>query len=124
MYLGLDISSAVMLPRLRWFNGNRPTIEVDQSPQVDIQTMADGSIKSSVREKILRTWPLSWEALTDSEITTLKTIRDYKTELVFQNNWEEATWYYVIIQDFKVSSVVYIGTTPLYSVSMTLRQTR
>jgi hypothetical protein len=123
MYLGADISSATKLPALRWLAGNRPTIEVGQSPQVDLQTMADGTIKASFLPTVLRSWPLVWEALTSTELAALVALRDLRQELVFQNNWESATWFYVVIQDFRVSDFIGAGT-PLYNVSMTLQQLR
>ncbi len=123
MWLGVDISSAVELPPIRWFAGNRPTPEVAQSPQVDLQTMADGTMKASILPTVLRTWPLSWEALTATELATLTALRDLKQELVFQNNWESAAWYYVVIQDFRVSKFIGCGTV-LFNVQFTVQQLR
>jgi hypothetical protein len=124
VYLGVDISSAVKLPRLRWFAGNRPSIPIEFPAQIEYTTMSDGTLKANIKETMLRTWPLSWEALTSAELAPLKALNALRQELVFQYGWDDTNWYYVTIDGFKYEPLVYVGPTPLYSVSFSVRQMR
>lgn len=121
IYLGLTIGTAILLPRIRWTDGGDPGFPIDYTKQIDKATMLDGSIHYNFRWHHPRRWVLSWEMLTTAEFAALAALHAYESELVFQNNWEDATWRNVVITAFTPAPYLKAGSTACrWSLSITL----
>ena len=84
--------------------------------------MSDGSLRVAFIGK-KRIW--TWEAgnLTKANLDTIEGLVDLNQILRFQNNWEDATWYYVYVSAFSHHPIVgtYTGTTK-YGCVLTIRE--
>lgn len=126
IYLGLVESGteAILLPPVRWINGNDPGIPTDRSNQVDKATMLDGSKHHNFREHSPARWNLQWEMLTATELALLLSLKNRRVALDFQNNWESDAWYQVIISDFQFTPILRLGSAACrYNVMMLIEQT-
>lgn len=84
--------------------------------------MSDGSLRVNFIGK-KRIW--TWEAgnLTKANLDIIEGLVDLNQILRFQNNWEDATWYYVYVSAFSHHPWVesYTGTTK-YACTLTIRE--
>lgn len=90
---------------------------------METATVSDGNVRYAMYAGH-RAWALSWTQLTAAELTTLKTLRGYNQTLRFQDNYESATWYTVVITSFSYDTINAGGTgTVYYTAEMTIEQT-
>ena len=118
--LGLA-GSEVTLPQCQARGGQPPSMARGKVKQVTIETMQDGSARSNSKSFSPQTFSLSWEQLTAAQVATIETEVNRNVRLRYQNNWHSATWYWVMVMDFKVDPVVYLGTV-LYSARLELQE--
>jgi len=123
IYLGQN-GSEVLLPPLRRVGRFEATIPIEYQKQIDKAAMLDGSIRYNFREHHPRRWPLDWEALTAAELADFLTLNGYEEELHFQNNWEDATWHWVVITEFRhpVNVKMSCAEDTRFDVSMVLEE--
>jgi len=115
--------SEVTLPEIKWLGSSPPNLPVNVDKSISEAKMSDGSRRYAFyAEK--KSWILSWEGLTSSELDTLKTLYSYNQVLHFQNNWEDSTWYNVVITSFNYEPIVitYAMGTTKYRATMTLKE--
>jgi hypothetical protein len=125
VYLGLTASAIAPLPPFRWTGGGDPAFPTSIPKQVEDATMLDGSRRFNFKSKSPRTWSMSWEMLTDAEMTTFLALRAANSALYFQNNWEDATWRLVVITDFDINPFLKAGPSSCrWSLAMTLEEVR
>ncbi len=123
IYLGTTASGLTPLPPIRWVRGSQPSIPIDASKSLDEAVMLDGTRRYNARANSPRTWPLTWEMLTTAEFQTLLALRNLNQGLYFQNNWEDATWWYVTIADFQYTPLLNLGQNGCrWNVQMVLKQ--
>lgn len=125
IYLGTAMSGSEMhlLPKIRWVNGRDPSLPVDAPKSVDQATMLDGSWRFNKRETSPRSWSLDWEMLTTAEMTEMLEIWATNDDLYFQNNWEDATWWTVVMADFQYRPNLRLGNAACrWDVHMALKQ--
>jgi len=116
--LGL-YGAEVTLPQVNALIGSRPPMPRGKRKQVEMETMLDGSARGNAKEYSPQTFSLSWAQLSAADVTTIETEVNRNVRLHYQNAWHSATWYWVIVADFKVDPANYLGTM-YYSVSLEL----
>jgi len=97
--------SEITLPVIRSFGGGDPGLEFGWDPQVDLQTMSDGSLRAAFFGNGKRAWSYVNGAITAAELAAIQAVIDLRAALRFQNNWESATWYDVIVTEFSHPSI-------------------
>jgi len=114
--------SETTLPVINWRGTSPPELPVEHELQRDEAVMSDGSIRVNFIGK-KRIWTLPWGNLTKANLDIIEGLVDLNQVLRFQNNWEDATWYYVYISAFSHHPIVstYTGTTK-YGCSLTIRE--
>jgi hypothetical protein len=115
--------SEVTLPVLGRIGGV-PTINVNESPQLQEATMSDGS-RRVARFTTKRSWDgLRWDALTLSQLAVFQGLSAIDAPLRFQLGHEGTTWYTVYISAFAwepdLSTSGPVGAW--YSVTLSLRE--
>lgn len=124
LYLG-PIGAEILLPPVRRIGGFDAAIPVDYGKQIDKATMLDGQTRANFRSHHPRRWgPIEWEAITAAERANFIWLRSRNSSLRFQNNYEGATWYCVIISDMRIDVDVRhscVGDSR-FTVSMTLEE--
>jgi len=83
--------------------------------------MSDGTIRWAFYAQ-QRSWSLTWVKLTAAQLASLITLRGYNQTLRYQNNDESATWYTVVITDFRYDVINPVGTPVFYGASMTIEE--
>ena len=89
--------------------------------KVERAEMSDGSGRYAFFEEY-KGWELSFPQLTKAELDSLIALRAENQVLRWQNLDESATWYNVVITDFKYESNDPASPTTWYSASMVLEQ--
>jgi hypothetical protein len=124
IYLG-PTGAEILLPPIRRIGSFDARIPVDYSKQIDKATMLDGQTRANFRSHHPRRWgPIEWEAITAAERANFIALRNRNERLRFQNGFEGATWYCVIIADMRIDVDVKHSCTgdTRFSVSMTLEE--
>lgn len=91
--------------------------------KMDAAVMSDGNTRYGFYAG-QRTWQLSFVNLTAAQLTALETLRGYNQTLRFQNNYDSATWYTVVITAFAYDCINAGASTQYYTAQMTLEQAR
>lgn len=125
IYLGLN-GTEVLLPPIRWRDGAVPGAPIDAGKQIDESRMLDGSIRRNIRAVHPRSWSFNWDFLSDTEMATFWTLRNYNRRLRFQNNWEDATWRWVVITDFRPEPIINLAgcETGYWKLALALGESR
>jgi hypothetical protein len=122
--LKLGISgSEVTLPQISWNAGSPPGMPVTHNKTIDSARMSDGTVLYALFGIKLE-WTITWNNLTYTELSSLQTIHGYNVALRFQNNWDSATWYNVVILSFKHDPKLdsFHRTTKRYTATIVLRE--
>jgi hypothetical protein len=98
------------------------SIPTDCGKKIDATVMSDGNTRYAFYAS-QRRWQLDFVWLTAAELAALVTLRGYNQSLRYQNNYESATWYTVVITSFSYDVIDPTATTVYYTASMTLEQT-
>lgn len=123
IYLGIS-GSEVTLPVINAIDGTVPDGGVNRNKEIRKAVMSDGSPRYGLLA-MKREWPpLEWGLLTYAQIQVLEALHSLNVPLRYQNNYESATWYDVIIISFSYRELRRISsaTTRWYSASMTLAE--
>lgn len=91
--------SEVTLPTVQWL-GLAPEFPVYYIRQIEEKRMSDGSMRYGFY-KDQREWYLEWGFITKIQLDSILTLCGHKEVLKFQNNYEDATWYDVVIIYFE-----------------------
>jgi hypothetical protein len=83
--------------------------------------MSNGSIRYACFPN-QRRWQLSWVQLTAAELAALVTLCGYNQELRYQDNYESATWYTVVITSFAYDMINPGATTQYYVAQMSIEE--
>lgn len=89
--------------------------------QVSFETMSDGSMRGNAKSKSPATFSLSWEQLTAAEVATIEAEVVRNVRLRYQNAWHSTTWYWVMVSEWEVDPVAYLGTV-LYRARLELQE--
>lgn len=87
--------------------------------------MLDGSRRVDMKRRVLRTWTFTWDALREAELITFLQMQNHNVRLRMQNNWDSATWYWVIISSLEYEPFLRAGpdeSDVRYRVSMKVEQ--
>lgn len=123
IYLGTSTTGLTPLPPIRWLNGSDPGLPVDAGKSIDEAVMLDGARHYNSRAHSPRTWNLAWEMLTSAEYQRLRALRNLNQGLYFQNNWEDGTWWLVVVADFQYTPHLRLGQTGCrWDLTMVLKQ--
>jgi hypothetical protein len=123
VYLGLTTSGAILLPPIRWMDGNAPALPVDYSKQIEKASMLDGANRFNYKSEHPRRWQFSWEALTTAELADFIALNEYNHNLQFLNGWEDIGWREVFMTSFEYAPAVNIGPVGCrYAVAITLEE--
>lgn len=122
VYLGLE-GSEVTLPVFSWTGTEGISLPVDLGKQVEERQMSDGTIRYGMFQQ-KRVWKLQWNNLTKTQLDDLIGLSNLNQTLHFQNNWEDTTWYNVIMFDFRFDPrvITYAMGTTKYRCSFSLRE--
>lgn len=114
----------VTLPPISWLGGEGPLVPVDYGRQADGQTMLDGSVRYNFRPRAMKSWELEWGRLTAAQFAEIAELYVLGRPLRLQCGYISADWYWVVFDAFKVNARVtsFLSSTPLYSLSMTLKE--
>ena len=96
--LGISGSEEI-LPVVRWLEGDKPSFPRRPIKVIHSAKMSDGTTRYGFFEKKFE-WSLAWGYLTKAQIDDLLTLQDLNQQLRFLDNWEDSTWFNVIIFDF------------------------
>jgi hypothetical protein len=118
--LGLS-GSEVTLPPITVRIGDTPSMPRHKPKQVSFETMSDGSTRANAKSKSPETFSLAWAQLTAAELATIETEIARNVRLHYQNAWHSTTWYWVMVAEWEVDPVVYLGTV-LYSARLELQE--
>jgi len=111
-----ESGSEVTLP-----GGIQIEIPVNMPKKISKATMSDGSTRYAFYGR-KRTWQLTWMTpLSLADRQTLENLQALNQVLKFQNNWESATWYDVVIINFSFVSLP-IGTPDKHRPTMGLEE--
>ncbi len=89
--------------------------------QMSAAVMSDGNTRYAFYAG-QRTWQISWTDLTAAQLSTLTTLRGYNQTLRFQNNFDSATWYTVVVTSFSYDAINPGESTIYYTATMQLEQ--
>lgn len=113
--------SETTLPVINWI-GAAPKLPVTHVLQRDIAEMSDGSLRVAFFGT-KREWTVDWGAIPKADLDTIEGIVALKQILRFQNNWEDATWYYVFVSAFIHNPrVITFSSTTKYACSLSIRE--
>lgn len=114
--------SETTLPTIKWRAGSPPELPVTHNKQVETSVMSDGSIRVNFIG-IKKEFVYENANITKAELDVIEALVDLNQILRFQNNWEDATWYYVYVSAFSHKPYVetYTGTTK-YACSLSLKE--
>ena len=96
--LGIS-GSEETLPVVRWLEGDKPSFPRRPAKVIESFRVSDGSTRYGFFEKKYE-WSLAWGYLTSTQKDALLALQDLNQQLRFQDNWEDSTWFNVIILDF------------------------
>jgi len=114
--------SETTLPTLRWMGSRPPKLPVSNEKQIAEARMSDGTIRYAMFKRKQR-FMLEWGYISLSDLDILKGLHALNQTLHFQNNFEDATWYDVIILSFSYAPVdTAMRQLGYYSCSMTLME--
>lgn len=89
--------------------------------KVERAEMSDGSGRYNFGEEY-KEWEITFPKLTKSQLDDLVALRALNQILRWQNNDESATWYNVVITDFKYNTQDFRSPTVYYFASMSLEE--
>ncbi|MBA7699818.1 hypothetical protein ES703_108521 [subsurface metagenome] len=89
--------------------------------KIERAEMSDGSGRYAFFKEY-KVWEITFPKLTKPELDDLVTLRGYNQILRWQNNDESATWYDVVITDFKYNTMDPQSPTVYWFGSMSLEQ--
>lgn len=89
--------------------------------KVDRAEMSDGSGRYSFFKEY-KAWEITFPKLIKTELDDLVVLRGHNQILRWQNNDESATWYDVVITDFKYNTADHQSPTVYWFGSMSLEQ--
>ena len=119
--LGLA-GSEIELPAIRSFGGGEPGLDFGFDPQVEMTKMSDGTLRAAFVGDGKMSWTYQSGAITVTELASVKAIAVNRRALHFQNNWESAAWYDVVITEFSYRSVsTLMGNLSVYKYSVSLK---
>lgn len=98
------------------------SLPTDLGKKIEAATMSDGNMRYAFYAG-QRRWSLSWVQLTAAQLAALVTLRGYNQTLRYQDNYESATWYTVVITSFSYDMINAGASTQYYTAQMTLEQT-
>ncbi len=114
--------SEITLPPIRSFGGGEPGMGFGWDPQADIQQMSDGSLRAIFSGDGKRNWTYNNGAVTADELSAIAAVVRPRGVLKFQNNWEDALWYDVVVTEFSYASVsTMLGNLSDYKFSVSLK---
>ncbi|MBE3124850.1 MAG: hypothetical protein IMZ57_04240, partial [Acidobacteria bacterium] len=112
IYLGLTAGTAILLPPIRWMDGNFPTLPIDYTKQIDKASMLSGAQRFNFKSKHPRRWPFSWEAIRADELSDFILLNGLNQELQFVSGWDDIGWREVVITAFEYAPNVKTGSCP------------
>jgi len=114
--LGISGSELTLAPTLTL------SLPVEVGKKVDSAVMSDGNTRYAFFAD-QRRWQLSWVTLTAAQLADLITLRGYNQTLRFQNNYESATYYTVVITGLSYDVINPGEAVTYYTAQMSLEQT-
>lgn len=125
IYLG-PTGTETTLPPLNWTGTTPGNYPESMRRNVEAQTMLDGTIRYNFKESNQRSWSLSWEMLTQTQVETLQGLADLRQTLRFWNGLAVApAWANVVVSSYSFAPIYWTfrtGTTPRYAAQMTLEE--
>ncbi|KKL62902.1 hypothetical protein LCGC14_2180510 [marine sediment metagenome] len=97
------------------------SLPISYPKQIEKQIMSDGSARYAFFKKG-RVWSLVWPGLTQAQLDALIVLYDHNSLLRFQNNYESATWHWVVFMNLRYDSVDPISATNLYVVEILIEE--
>jgi len=98
------------------------SMPIEYSKQLSRVVMSDGSRRWGFYDKFRR-WQLSCNGATKAQLDLLITEWERSAALKFQNNYEAATSYDVVMTDFSYECINPNDTTKYYRVNFTVEET-
>lgn len=121
--LGIS-GSETTLPQINWMGSEgAPDIPTDETKNIAKIEMSDGSRRyANLIGK--KRWILRWDYLSYAEIEAIGTLKDYNQILRFQNNWESADYFNVVVTKLIWEPIVetYVIATPRYKAELYLEE--
>jgi len=114
------VGDIITLPKVQWTEGP-PDFSTSTVKQIEEKRMSDGSLRFGFWGR-KREWPLFWGFLTLEQLDILRDLHALNQTMKFQNNWEDATWYDVVIFFFDHGAAGGSRSIERYWCEMTLRE--